>query len=155
MKLYFRQRLFSWMDDYDIFDVDKNVVFEVKGRFSIGHRLEIYDKNGMEVGMIQEKVFAFLPKFEIYKHSELVGTIQKELTFLKDHFHIDYNNWRVEGDYMDWNYRIYQENKCIASISKELFSFTDMYVMDIVDESYMLDVVLVTLAIDAEKCSSK
>ncbi len=155
MKLYFKQRLFSWLDDYDIFDENGNPVFMVKGRLSIGHCLEIYDQNEVSIGMIQEKVFTFLPKFEIYKQGVFVGEVRKELTFLKDQFTIDYNEWYVEGDYFDWDYCIYQGNERIATVSKELFRLTDTYVLDVKDASNALDVVLVTLAIDAEKCSSK
>ena len=70
MKLLFKQRLFSWFDSYDIFDEDGNTVYVVKGQLSWGHLLKIYDKNGNEIGMVKQRIFSFLPKFEIYENRQ-------------------------------------------------------------------------------------
>jgi uncharacterized protein YxjI len=91
MKLLFKQRLFSWFDSYDIFDEAGNTVFTVKGELAWGHLLRIYDAAGFEVGHIKEKVFSWLPRFEIYLGGNYVGNIQKEFSFFKPRFHIDYN----------------------------------------------------------------
>ena len=37
MKLLFKQRFFSWLDSYDIFDETGCIVYTVKGRVSWGH----------------------------------------------------------------------------------------------------------------------
>ena len=44
MRLLFKQRLFSWLDSYDIYDEAGRTVFTVKGVLSWGHCLEIYDR---------------------------------------------------------------------------------------------------------------
>lgn len=41
----------------------------------------------------------------------------------------------------------------IAVISKELFHMTDTYILDIVNAENALHVLMLTLAVDAEKCS--
>ena len=41
MKLMFKQRLFSWLDSYDVFDRDGSAVYTVKGELRWGHRLQI------------------------------------------------------------------------------------------------------------------
>ncbi|MDD6848518.1 MAG: LURP-one-related family protein, partial [Oscillospiraceae bacterium] len=106
MKLLFKQRMFSWFDSYDIYDEAGNTVFVVKGELSWGHLLRIYDAQGNEVGCIKEKVLTWLPKFEMYLGERYIGCINKELTFSKPKFNIDYNGWRVEGDWIAWNYNI-------------------------------------------------
>jgi len=40
MKLLFRQRFFSWLDSYDIFDEYGNTAYQVEGRLSWGHCLD-------------------------------------------------------------------------------------------------------------------
>lgn len=50
MKLLFKQRFFSWFDSYDIYNEDGQVIYQVEGRLSWGHKLVIYDQNGNEVG---------------------------------------------------------------------------------------------------------
>ena len=42
---------------------------------------------------------------------------------------------------------------CIATITKELFHWTDTYVIDVYDPKDALGALMVVLAIDAEKCS--
>ena len=66
MKLLFKQRLFTWFDSYDIYDENGNTVYTVEGQLSWGHCMKVFDANGNEIGMLQEKVFIFLPKF-IYR----------------------------------------------------------------------------------------
>ena len=61
MKLLFQQRFFSWFDSYDIYDERGEIAFTVKGKFSWGHKLEIYDKYERHIGTLKEEVFTFLP----------------------------------------------------------------------------------------------
>ena len=56
MKLLFKQRFFSWFDSYDIYNEDGQIIYQVEGRLSWGHKLVIYDQNGNEVGTVLEKV---------------------------------------------------------------------------------------------------
>ncbi|WP_287802758.1 MULTISPECIES: LURP-one-related/scramblase family protein [Holdemanella] len=90
MKLLFKQRFFSWFDSYDIYDESGQIIYQVEGRLSWGHKLVIYDQNGNEVGNVLEKVMTLLPKFEIYKNNEYIGCLSKELSFFTPHYHIDY-----------------------------------------------------------------
>lgn len=154
MKLLFKQRLFSWFDSYDIYDESGNTVYMVKGQLSWGHKLVIYDVYGNEVGMVVQRVFTFLPKFEIYKNGSYIGCLNKEFSFLTPHYNIDYNGWHIDGTIMEWEYSILDRSSyLIASISKELFHMTDTYVIDVRDPENALDALMFVLAIDAEKCS--
>ena len=106
MKLLFKQRFFSWFDSYDIYDENGAAVYTVEGKLSFGHHLEIHDAMGNEVATLQEKVLTFLPKFEIYLEDTYVGCIRKEFTFLRPKFTLDCNGWYVEGQFLEWDYRI-------------------------------------------------
>ena len=154
MKLIFKQRLFSWFDSYDIYDEAGNTVFTVKGELSWGHLLRIYDAIGNDVGYIKERVFTFLPKFEIYLGDNYVGCISKEFTFFKPKFNIDYNGWTVDGDWLEWDYSIFNSTaQTVATVSKEIWNWTDTYVIDVKDPNDAICVLMLVLAIDAEKCS--
>lgn len=154
MKLLFKQRFFSWFDSYDIFDEYGNTVYTVKGQLSWGHCMKIYDAQDNEIGTIQEKLFTFLPKFEIYMNDQYMGCISKEFTFFKPVFDIDYNGWHVEGDFWEWDYRIMNGNGyCVATVTKELFNWTDTYTIDVENPEDALGALMLVLAIDAEKCS--
>lgn len=153
MKLLFKQRFFSWLDSYDIYDENGNTVYTVQGRMSWGHKLEVYDAAGNCVGTLQERVLTLLPKFEIYLGNRLVGEIVKEFTFFKPSFSVDCNGWQVEGEFWEWDYRIIDSRGGLAAkIEKQIFNFTDTYVIEVREPRDALMALLVALAIDAVKC---
>ena len=154
MKLLFKQRFFSWFDSYDIYDEQGNTVFVVKGELSWGHLLRIYDASGNEVGCVKEKVFTWLPRFEMYIGDNYLGCINKEFSFITPRFNIDFNGWQVEGDWCEWEYTILDSSdSCVATVSKEIWNWTDTYVIDVIDPGDAIYALMLVLAIDAEKCS--
>ena len=156
MKLLFKQRLFSWFDSYDIYDEAGNTVFVVKGQLAWGHRLKIYDAQGREIGTVKERILTFLPKFEMYLGDRCIGCISKEFTFFLPKYNIDCNGWHIEGDLFEWDYQILNSSgRPVANITKELWNWTDTYVIDVLDPQDALCALMLVLAIDAEKCSRR
>lgn len=66
MKLLFKQRLLSWLDNYDIFDENGNTIFTVKGQLSWGHKLIIYTADETAIGLLQQEILTFMPKFNFW-----------------------------------------------------------------------------------------
>ena len=154
MRLLFKQRFFSWLDSYDIYDESGNTAFTVKGRLSFGHCLDIYDRTGAGIGTVQEELLHFLLHFRMYAHDQYIGEMYQKLTFFKPSFRLDCNGWRVDGDIFEWDYNVTDASgRPVAHLSKELFHFTDTYVMDIPDPQNALTVLMIALVIDAAKCS--
>ena len=154
MKLLFKQRFFSWFDSYDIFDENGETVFTVEGKMSWGHKLHILNRHGEHIATVKQVVLTWLPKFELYEGDRYIGSINKKLTFLKPQYEIDFNGWNVTGNFLEWDYNIVNSSgQTVATISKELFNFTDTYTIDTTNDSDALYALMVTLAIDAEKCS--
>ncbi len=154
MQLLLRQRLFSWLDSYDLYDEAGRTVFSVKGEPALGHLLRIYDANGHEVGYIRQKLFSWLPKFEMYRGEHFLGSIQRKFTLFNPRYSIDYCSWQAEGDLLEWDYSIRDSaGQEIAAVSKELLHLTDTYVIDVHDPRDALCVLMLVLAIDAENCS--
>ena len=156
MKLLFKQRFFSWFDSYDIYNEAGQTVYTVKGQLAWGHCLKIYDARGAEIGTVKERILTFLPKFEMYLGDRYIGCISKEFTFFFPTFNIDFNGWQVDGDWLEWDYQIMSSSgRPIANVSKELWNWTDTYVIDVHDPQDALCALMLVLAIDAEKCSRK
>ena len=154
MKLIFKQRFFSWFDSYDIYYESGETAYTVKGQLAWGHCLKIYGPTGQEIGTVQEKVLTFLPKFEMYLGDRYMGCIRKEFSLFVPKFTVDCSGWSVDGSFLEWDYRILDASgQLIATVSKEILNFTDTYVMDIVHPENALGVLMLVLAIDAEKCS--
>lgn len=154
MKLLFKQKLFSWFDSYDIYDSSGKTLYTVKGQLSWGHCLKIFDSYGNYIGTVKEQIFTLLPKFEMYIGSNYIGSISKELSFFKPRYNIDCNGWNIQGDFFEWDYKIINMSGVqIATISKQLFNWSDTYVIDVVNPDDALCALMLVLAIDAEKCS--
>lgn len=154
MKLLFKQRFFSWFDSYDIYNEAGQIVYTVQGQLSWGHCLKIYDAQGREIGTVKERILTFLPKFEMYLGERYVGCISKEFTFFLPRYNIDCNGWHVDGDLFEWDYQILNSaGGTVANITKELFNWTDTYVIDVQNPQDALCALMLVLAIDAEKCS--
>lgn len=154
MKLLFKQRFFSWLDSYDVFDEAGNTVYTVKGELAWGHQLRIYDASGNELGLVKQRILSFLPRFEIYVKDQYIGCISREFTLFRPRYNIDFNGWQIEGSWMEWDYSIVDADGArIADISKELWNWTDTYSLDIYEPQNALCTLMLVLAIDAEKCS--
>ena len=153
MKLLFKQRFFSWFDSYDIYYENGNVAYTVEGQLSWGHKLHILNSSGTHVATVKQVVFSWMPTFELYINGNLIGRIRRKFELFKPIYYFDFNDWRVEGNFIEWNYSILNSLGLVASISKQIFNFTDTYVIDVVSPKDSLLALMFTLAIDAEKCS--
>ena len=155
MKLLFKQRFFSWLDSYDVYNESGETVYTVKGEIALGHLLKICDAYGNELASIREKLLTWIPKFEIYLGRERVGIISKRFTFFNPMFDIDFNGWHVEGDWLGWDYTIMDASRRhIATVTKEIFNWTDTYSIDVADPKDALCALMLVTTIDAEKCSN-
>lgn len=153
MRLLFRQRVFSWFDSYDIYGEDGEAVFVVRGKMSWGHRLEISDCQGRYLGRVQEEVLTLLPRFAFYVGETYAGQLKKEFSLFSPRFTLDCQGWRVEGDWLEWDYRVTDsQGRLVMTASKEL-AWTDTYQIQVERLEDALLCLMIVLAIDAEKCS--
>ena len=155
MKLYFKQRFFSWFDSYDIYDYDTgDVVYTVEGQLAWGHCLHILDADGRHIATVKQRVLTFLPTCDLYLGDACIGTICKEFTIVRPLFTLNFNGWQVQGSFMEWDYQVTEScGALVATVTKELFHWTDTYVIDVVNPADALRALMLVLAIDAEKCS--
>lgn len=153
MKLLFKQRFFSWFDSYDVYDESGRVVYTVKGQLAWGHLLKIFDQHEQEVGTVKQKLFAWMPTFELYQDNAYLGYVKREFTFFKPKYNIDFNGWHVEGNLFEWDYTVLDRAGCqVATVSKQLLNWTDTYVINVANPQDALFALMFVLAIDAEKC---
>ena len=156
MRLYFKQRFFSWFDSYDIWHENGSVAYTVQGRLAWGHRLEIQDAAGSHIGTVKEEILTLLPRFALYEKDAYVGSIRRKFTLFFKRFELDCEGWTIEGDPFDWEYTVFDRSgNVIMTASKQLFRWTDTYVLDIADPRHALRCLMIVLAIDAAACSEK
>lgn len=156
MRLLIKQRVFSWTDTYDVYDENGYAKYYVKSEFfSIGHKIHVYDTlTDLEVGSISEKLLTFLPEFMIDVNGRNIGSVRKQFTLFRPKYHINYNNWKVTGDILGWDYDVLDSfDNEIMHISKQLLHFGDTYVLDFINPENEILGLLLVIAIDAANCS--
>ncbi len=155
MQLMIKERIFTLTDSYHVYDEHGSIRYDVKAEFfSWGHQLHVYDHaTGREIGSIHQKLFTFLPKFEIVIDGRLMGTVSKEFTFFIPKYHVDYLGWEVDGDFMGWDYQAYRNGCQVLSISKAILSWSDTYTLNIANPADEIPALMLVIAIDAVNCS--
>ena len=155
MRLCIKQRVFAWTDTYDVYDDSGEARYYVEAEaFSFGHQIHVYDKrSGQEVGAVHQKLFAFMPEFEIVIGGRTVGTIRKEFAFFAPKYYVDFRGWDVEGDMLHWDYEVQDRGRTIMYISKELLTWGDTYTLSYDDVGDEIPGLLLVIAIDAVNCS--
>ncbi|MCI6927579.1 LURP-one-related/scramblase family protein [Butyricicoccus porcorum] len=154
MRLLIKQRVFSWTDSYDVYDEYGNRKYFVKAEFlTLGHQIHVYDMQNREVGCIRQKLLTLLPEFRIEMDGVECGSIQKKFTFLRPKYEVDCNGWRVEGDFLGWDYDVYAGCSAAIHISKEPLHWGDTYVLNFADPADEKMGLLLVIAIDAANCS--
>ncbi len=149
MKLYIKEKVFSWGDKFSVKDALGNDRYTVVGEvFSWGKKLHVYDMAGREVAFIQQKVWRFLPEYSVSCNGEQVAKIQKKLTFFFPRYTIDGLGWEISGNFLAHEYSITQNGAPIVSIQKEWMTWGDSYELDILNPKDELVALAVVLTID-------
>lgn len=149
MRLFIRQKVFSWASRFTVKDEMSHDRYFVQGEiFSWGHKLHIYDANNREVALIQQKVFSFRPRYYVFADGRQIAEIVKEFSFFRPRYSILGLDWLIEGSAWQHDYRITQQGQTIVAITKEWFTWGDSYVLDIANPYHELMALAVTLTID-------
>ncbi|MGN0351808.1 MAG: LURP-one-related/scramblase family protein [Roseburia sp.] len=154
MRLLIKQRVFSWSDTYDVYDESGNPKYFVKAEFfSLGHQLHVYDRANCEVGLIKERLLTLLPIFDIEVNGSVQGQIEKKFSLFRPKYEVNFNGWRVEGDFLGWDYDVYAGCSSVIHITKEVLHWGDTYVIDFQNPADELMGLLLVIAIDAANCT--
>lgn len=150
MKLYMKQKVFSFKDKFTIKAEQGNDKYYIEGEFlSLGKKLHIYDMNHNEVAFVRQKILAFMPKFTVEVNGSEVAEIVKRVTFFTPKYYVDGLSWNVEGDFFAHDYIITSNDRAIVSIHKAWMSWGDTFELDITDDRDEVTALAVVLAIDA------
>jgi len=150
MNYYIKQKMFSWNDQFAIKNKNGDNSFFVDGKlWSFSKKLTLFDKNHSEILKIKQKVVTLKPKYHIYYGEQLVATVKKDFSLFGNNYTIEGLNWKIQGDFLAHEYEITEDEEIIASISKEVFSWTDTYKISILNENYTDILLGVVIVIDA------
>ena len=149
MRLYIKEKVFSWGDKFTVKDEYGNDKYFVQGEvFSWGKKLHVYDMVGNEVAFIKQEVWSFLPRFYVYCNNVQVAEIKKEFSFIFPKYSVAGLGWEIEGRFMAHDYEIKKGSRTIVSISKEWMTWGDSYELNIWNPADELLALAVVLTID-------
>jgi uncharacterized protein YxjI len=157
MKLYIKQKVFSWRERFSVKDEGQQDRWFAQGEiFTFAKKLHVYDIYGAEVALIRQKLFTFLHRYYI-----VIGGYEyefvKELSLFRPRYTIRNLDWIVDGNFFEHDYSVNDSKGVVMTISKAWFSFGDFYELNISDSQNELLCLCVALAIDcisADRASS-
>ena len=150
MKLYIKQRIFSWSDRFSIYDESGVERYRVEGEvFTLGKKLHLLDLSGDELAYIEQRVFSFLPTFQIYRNDRRIAEVVKEFTFFKHEYVVRGPEWTVHGDFWDHSYEVVDGVMTVATVKREWFTLGDAYEITLGEGVDEIRAIAVCLVIDA------
>ena len=149
MKLYMKEKVFSWNERFTIKDENGWDKYFVEGEFlSLGKKLHLLNINGEEVAFIQQRLLTLMPRFSVSVAGREIAEIRKEFTFFFQRYIIDGLGWEVDGSVWEHRYEIRKNGRLIVRIDKEWFTWGDSYVLEIADPADEILALAVVLTID-------
>ncbi len=136
MRFIMKQKIFSIGDKFTIKDERENDVYFVEGEiFTIGNKLSFKGINGQELLYIKQKVLSWITTYEIIKDNQVYAIVKKEpFTLFKSKYNIEVYNGdiiEVHGNFIDHEYEFIKGAKTIGAVSKQFFSWTDTYGIEV------------------------
>lgn len=149
--LYIKQKVFSLIDRFKVFDEGQNLQYEAKGKFfTLNSQKDLY-RVGEQTKLftIKQKILTFVPTYYLYnaEDKEVAKFAQQLFVFFGTKYQLVVDNKRfsIDGDLSSHQYDIKDEDGVIVSIRKKWISWGDTYevsILDTFDEGLAISIVL-------------
>jgi uncharacterized protein YxjI len=155
MRYLMKQNWFSFGDDYTVRDANGNDLFQIDGKvFTLRKTFVIEDMQGRELAVIEKKILAWGPTYEIYRNGAVAAVVKKSLfTLFHCEFTVDVpgpDDLKAEGSFWEYEYSFSRHDRVVASVSKKFFSWTDTYGIDVARGED--DVLVIASAVVIDQC---
>ena len=155
MKLYIKQKVFSWGDKFTVKDEFGQDKYYVEGQvWSFGKKLHVYDMSGAEVAFIRQKVTMMFGEYHVELGGTEVAVIRQKFSWFRPKYQIDGPGWQVEGSFWAHDYDICQSGTPVVTIRKEWMTWGDSYELDIANPEDEILALAAVLVIDCVLASS-
>ena len=153
-QLFIKQKVFKITDHYPITDSNGSVHYYVDQDFRfIGHTVHVTRADGSPVFTVDREIFRLLPRYQVHFADGNSIRLQSHFSFLFRRISIapESANLRLEGDFFDYNFQVYQGNNSIGNIRKVWLTWGDTYELTIYDERFEELFIAVVIAVDRLK----
>lgn len=152
MKYQLKQKMWSPGSDFVIKDEHEQPVYIVDGEaFSWGDKLSFQDMQGTELAYISQKLLTLKPKYEIFRDGELFAEVIQEFSWFKKKFTLDVpgpNDYEIDGSFWDHEYTFRRSGGTVATVSKKLWSWSDIYGVEIAEDEDDVAILSTVVVID-------
>jgi uncharacterized protein YxjI len=136
MRYLIREKFFRLGEDSTIMNEAGQPVFEVDGKvLSLHDRLIVRDLAGNEVVNVHRRLLTLRPTYEITRGGETLATLRKHFfSPFVDRFTVDIpgpDDLQMTGSLFEHEYTISRAGQVVAVVSKQWFSLTETYGVDI------------------------
>lgn len=134
---YIRQKVFSFGDKYNVFDVNENLLYKVQGEvFTFGAKLHLCSPDGTELLYIEQELFHMMPRYSLYCRGVLVASIRKRFTLFGHSLTVEsgYGHFEIDGSVFGMDFTIAFNGRVVGTISKEWLTWGDTYRLHIADD---------------------
>jgi len=133
-----QQKFLALGDDFTIRDETGRDAYFVDGKaFSIGDKLSFQDMAGNELVYIEQKLLNWGPTYELWRGDQQLAVVKRELfSFIHHRFTVDVpgpDDLEAEGDFFDHEYTFIRGDRVVSTVSKQWFSWTDTYGIEVGD----------------------
>lgn len=147
-----KEKFWRFGDSFSIEDQNRQPVFKVEGKaFSWGDKLSFQDLKGNELAFISQKLLSFRPRYQILIKGQLFAEVKKESSWFKKKFILDVpgpNDYQIEGSFWKHEYTFSRRGRAVATVSKNRWSWTDSYGVNIVDGEDDVSILCACIVID-------
>lgn len=151
MKLYIKQKVFSFGDKYDIYDASGKPVFYVDSELiTMTPRIHLYNLNKEELFYIKRKVTFFMARYEIYQQGTLVAEVEQKISLFKNqlNIHSAYGEFTLNGDVFAHNFDILKDGRPYGTVRKQWLSWGDSYELEVNEHEVVPYFCSLVIAID-------
>jgi uncharacterized protein YxjI len=151
-KFILRDKLFSLGGDQTVSDENGKQVLYVDGKvLAFGRRLIIRDQSKKTVAVIQKRLIAIRPTYNIRLPGNVKVSISERFSLIGDKLKIDVpgnNDLIVHGNLIHHEYDIDRHDKRVGRVTKQWISLTDAYGVEVAQDEDALLILCCAVVID-------
>jgi len=155
MKLYIKQKVFSFADKFVVKNEDGTDAYFAAGKFfTLGKKLNIYEgtDSADPVARIEQRLLSFTTRFGINVRGNHVMDMVRKVTVFSNDYRLEGLPWQLDGDFLAHEYRLMDGRNTIMEISRKWFTWGDSYELNIDDNQDPLLCLSIALVVDCCLC---
>lgn len=150
-KLYAKQKVFKIVDDYQIFDEEKNPVYQVDQDFTFfGHRVEVKKLNSDLTFLIEKVIPTLLARYTVDFSDGTGFRVEQEFSLFRQRITVisDYYQLQLVGEVFDFDFDVFNGESLVGHIEREWLAWGDTFTITVYDPVFEEELVALMIVVD-------